>query len=577
MLMSFANAGFSSGLRCNSTFLRHVGGRKLNPFLAIATAFLVCTQQAGAQSPSADPVNSFPELQARLDALATPEGRVIAGARIAGYTFLPQLYQAAGAQLVWSNAANVASLKEAVRRSWEDGLLSADFHDKIIADFEPSKPGNKDAAAIDRDIILSDTLVRLLYQLYFGKVSPNGLDANWNFARPLLSDEPTRIIADALSNGSIGELIEKTKLAHPFYKSLKATLQKYTQYEVMGGWPAVPPGPVLKPDATDPRIPALRKRLAITGEYQDDGNVQSEVFDEPLAAAVRSFQTSHGLEAAGTLGPQTLEALNVSVQQRIEQIRVNMERARWILRTIGDEMVIVNVAGYYLRIILEGKAAWSTRVIVGQNHHKTPIFTEQIKHVVFNPDWTVPRSIVRNEIFPKARANPGYLAAHNYRLTNGSTTVDPSAVNWSQWTAATFPFGVVQSPGPTNALGLVKFLFPNKYSVYLHDTPGRGLFVKADRTFSHGCIRVEDPLKMAEIILGNRLGWDRAKIDSIVATGKLTQVSLPKPLPVLLLYWTVDPQLGGNANFFRDIYGRDARLLKALNSEFEPKPVAVTP
>ena len=162
------------------------------------------------------------------------------------------------------------------------------------------------------------------------------------------------------------------------------------------------------------------------------------------------------------------------------------------------------------------------------------------------------------------------MTANNYTLTAASGAVDPASVDWSQYTGATFPYGVVQRPGPKNALGLVKFLFPNKYSVYLHDTPGRGLFDRADRTFSHGCIRVENPLKLAEIILADRLGWDRAKINGVVAAGKLSQVNLPKPLPVLLLYWTVDPQFDGSANFYQDIYGRDARLLKALNSEFVP-------
>jgi murein L,D-transpeptidase YcbB/YkuD len=173
-----------------------------------------------------------------------------------------------------------------------------------------------------------------------------------------------------------------------------------------------------------------------------------------------------------------------------------------------------------------------------------------MKTVVFNPDWTVPRSIVRNEIFPKASANPGYLSANNYILKSSNGSVDPATIDWTQWTAATFPYSVVQSPGPKNALGLVKFLFPNKHSVYLHDTPGRGLFAKSGRTFSHGCIRVEDPLKLAEVILSHRLGWDRTKIDSVVGTGKLTNVNLPKPLPVLLLYWTVDlliERLGGQS------------------------------
>ena len=235
---------------------------------------------------------------------------------------------------------------------------------------------------------------------------------------------------------------------------------------------------------------------------------------------------------------------------------------------MAPEAVIVNVAGFYLHVFLKGEKVWTTRVIVGQSYTKTPIFTETMKTVVLNPDWTVPQSIVRNEVFPKASANPGYLAAGNYYLADGSGKA-VGDVDFAAYTAASFPYRVVQKPGPKNALGLVKFLFPNKYSVYLHDTPSRQLFDKSGRTFSHGCIRVEDPLKLAEIILGDRLGWTRAKIDAAVATGKQQWIKLPNPLPVLILYWTVDPSPIGGASFHRDIYGRDARLIKALNAPFK--------
>lgn len=534
---------------------------------AIAFFFALCLPVA-AGSPLPGIAASLPELRARLDGLGKPEGRSIGGAKIASFEFLPKLYATLGYQRLWTNPGNIAALKDAVKRSWEDGLLPADFHDKFVADFEYHDAN--DAASTDNDIVMSDALVRLLYQLYFGKVSPNGLDPNWNFARPVLSDDPVKIVSTAISDGALAGLIEKAKLAHPFYQSLKAMLQAYTHYGDIGGWPQLPPGPPVKPGASDTRMPILRKRLAITGEYQDDANAPSEILDDKLTEALRKFQKSHGLEAEGSLGPQTLIALNVTVGQRIEQIRVNLERARWILRSIGNEMVVVNVAGFYLRVVLEGKPVWGTRVIVGQTYHKTPIFSEPMKSVVLNPDWTVPRSIVRNEMFAKASANPNYLTSNNYTLTSASGAIDPATIDWTQWTAASFPYGVVQRPGPKNALGLVKFLFPNQYSVYLHDTPGRGLFGKSGRTFSHGCIRVEDPMKLAEIILGNRLGWDRAKIDGLVNAGRLYQVNLPKPLPVLLLYWTVDPQFDGTAYFYQDVYGRDVRLLKALNSEFAP-------
>jgi murein L,D-transpeptidase YcbB/YkuD len=502
-----------------------------------------------------------------LAKLAKPDGRIIAGNHIAGWDFLPKLYAAAGNAPLWTHAQDLAALKEAVARSWEDGLDPNDFHSKAVE--SAALP-----LSVEQDIVLSDALARLLYQLYFGKVNPQALSADWNFARPVLSADPASAISQALNGGTVSQLISRVRLAHPLYDALKATLQTYTQIDAKGGWPSVAAGPTLKFGTKDERVVSVRARLAITGEYQATP-ADEAVFDEPLLAAVKVFQRQHGLDEDGAVGPATLTALNVSAGARINQIRINLERARWILRDIGPEMVVVNIAGRYLHLIFDHKVAWTTRVIVGRAYTKTPIFTEAMEFVVLNPDWTVPRSIVRNEIFSKASADPGYLDAHDYYLTDGKGgRISPQSVAWGSYTGATFPYGVVQRPGPKNALGLVKFLFPNKYSVYLHDTPSRQLFEKSDRSLSHGCIRVQEPLKLAELILGNRLGWTRAKIDAALAAKKLQTVSLPKPLPVLLLYWTVDPTFDGGAHFYPDIYGRDASLLKALDADFVPAPIA---
>ncbi len=513
-------------------------------------------------------VVAVPELKARLDAMAAPAGRTVSGIAIAGFKFLPRLYAAHGYRLLWTDAARIDQLKEQVLRSWEDGLLASDFHNAFVSAYQP--PQNIDAAAIDGDIILSDAFVRLLYQLYFGKVSPNSLDADWNFARPMLADDPLQTISAAIAAGEIAQLVEKAKVDHPYYRSLKATLQAYTQMDANGGWSAIPAGASIKPGASDPRVAALRNRLAITGELDAGADIASEVYDETVSAAVAKFQKSHGLEADGVLGAKTLAELNVPVATRIDQIRVNLERGRWILRGLGPDFVAVNIAGYYLRLVFGGKLAWGTRVIVGRSYTKTPIFTGDMKTIVFNPDWAVPRGIARNELFPKASADPAYVAGNNYVLKGPQGPVDPAMINWEQYTAATFPYTFVQQPGPKNALGLVKFLFPNKHNVYLHDTPSRGLFAQSGRSFSHGCIRVQDPLKLAELILGNRMGWERAKIDRIVAAGKMSGVALTKPLPVLLLYWTVDPEFDGSARFYPDIYARDGKLLAALNAAFKP-------
>lgn len=529
----------------------------------MAIAFFLLVHGIAQPSFALDP--GAAALESRLSALARPDSRKIGSIDIAGYDFLPKLYLALNYQPVWT-PANVAALSQAIARSWEDGLIPADFHDdyvkKVLGASAPS-----DAA--DRELILSDALVRLLYQLYFGKVAPNGLDPNWNYARPVLTEDPVAPIAAALQTEKLADLFDKVSLKHPLYIELKALLQQFTDYEARGGWPSVPDGPSLKPGQTDPRIAILRERLAVTGEWQGRPDAGGDVYDPSLVDAVKLIQTLHGLQPDGVLGPGTLAVLNVPVSTRISQIRANLERGRWLLRSMGPEAVIVNVAGFYLHVFLKGEKVWSTRVIVGQSYTKTPIFTEPMKTIVLNPDWTVPQSIGRNEIFPKAAANPGYLAAGNYEVIDSSgRPVGP--VDFATYTAATFPYRFRQQPGPKNALGLVKFLFPNKHSVYLHDTPSRQLFDKAGRTFSHGCIRVEDPLKLADIILGDRLGWSRTKIDGIVASGKMQAIALPKPLPVLVLYWTVDPSPQNGTAFYADIYGRDAKLIKALDAPFRP-------
>lgn len=507
------------------------------------------------------------ELNARLAALAAPAGRTVAGRNIAAYEFLPKLYAAMGNKLVWTGRSRVEALASAIEQSWKDGLLPSDFH----ADYVRSQLGSAPTKSlVDRDIVLSDALVRLLYQLYFGKVDPNGVDPNWNFVRSGLSNDPVQTVSSALTAGKVEELVGRARVDHPLYAELRNLIEQFTSYEMAGGWGAIAKGPVLKGGQKDARVPQLRERLRVTGEYTVEPSGEGDVLDGELVSALKEFQRTHAISPDGVLGPETIDALNVPAHERIDQIRVNLERGRWLLRDLKPDMVLVNVAGYYLHLFLDERRVWSTRVVVGQTYTKTPIFTENMKLVVLNPDWTVPRSIIKNEIFPKASASPAYLDAHDYYLID-DTRRPVGAVDLRAYTAATFPYGVVQRPGPRNALGQVKFLLPNPYSVYMHDTPSRQLFDRSSRNFSHGCIRVENPIKLAELILADRLGWSRSRVDAAVASGKLTNVTLPDPLPVLILYWTVDPSVGKAPIFYKDVYGRDAALLKALNAPFKPK------
>jgi murein L,D-transpeptidase YcbB/YkuD len=318
-----------------------------------------------------------------------------------------------------------------------------------------------------------------------------------------------------------------------------------------------------------PRVAALAARLVASGELDmHDG----DVFDAPLADAVRRYQTRHGLTADAVVGQATLASLNAPIQARIDRLIVNLERWRWLPETLGERYIIVNIAGFKLDLVEDGEAALSMRVVVGTPFRRTPVFSERISYLVLNPSWHVPHRIAITDKLPLIKANPDYLAQQNYALLQGwgadERVIDPATVDWPAVTRNDFPYRLRQAPGPFNALGRVKFMFPNKFSVYLHDTPARELFGRDARAFSSGCIRLERPLDLAETLLAAEPGWSRTAIDAALATGREQTVRLGRPVPVHLLYWTawVDPA-DGTLNFRDDIYGRDTRVLAALREQ----------
>jgi len=501
----------------------------------------------------------------------------IANNQIIAPNFLKKFYTALNFQPIWTNPETVLELKRLIGQCWQDGLLRKDFHGQalglVLSNEAPPK-----LTPDQQDIILTDAYVGLLYQLYFGKLSPNKLDPNWNFKHLLPEQDPNlptgtpeQVIAKAIKENTIRSLVEKVRISHPYYQGLQRVLKIYTDNANLAEWPVIADGPPLKPGASDPRVPQLRKRLTLVHGFQATFVSDSKVYDPELEKLVRQFQQNHGIDNDGVIGARTLKALNVSPKKRVDQVRVNMERARWALRSLiqKKDLVIVNIAGFYLHLILNGKPVWLTQVITGKTYHKTPIFSDQMEYIVFNPNWNVPPGITRNEMLPKLRKNPQFLTNNNYKLvaSNGKT-VAPTSINWQQVSGRSFPYRIVQNPGPKNALGRVKFIFPNRHNVYLHDTPGKSLFSKTKRAFSHGCIRVKNPAKLAELILANRNGWSPEKVKQTIAKGERHRVNLTKKLPVAILYWTVDPSFKGQIRFYNDIYGRDARILKALNAQF---------
>ncbi|MCC0049093.1 MAG: L,D-transpeptidase family protein [Rhodobiaceae bacterium] len=353
----------------------------------------------------------------------------------------------------------------------------------------------------------------------------------------------------------------------PQYQRLRTALAVFRQLAAVGGWPQVPGGPTLKEGMTDPqRVPVLRKRLEVAG-FMRQGAHSGDVFDGALVEGLKVFQERHGLEIDGAVGPNTLAELNVTAEQRVRQIEINMERRRWMEDKPGDFYIFVNLADQFLKVVERRPDREHTihtaLTVVGKQFHRTPVFSETMKYIVINPSWNVPFSIATKEYLPKLKQNPGVLAAQNIRLLADGRDVDPYSINWASVTPRTFRWQLQQRPGKNNALGEVKFMFPNRFNVYIHDTPSKGLFSQASRVFSHGCIRVQNPFDLADVILG-RQGMSHKEIQQIKDTGSERIVRLKEPIPVHINYLTAWVNKDGTVHFRRDVYGRDAALDKAL-------------
>ncbi|MGB5337441.1 MAG: L,D-transpeptidase family protein [Woeseiaceae bacterium] len=350
------------------------------------------------------------------------------------------------------------------------------------------------------------------------------------------------------------------------YLGLAAELQRYRSISAAGGWPTIPAGPTLRPGAEDPRLGDLAERLAITGDLPADETGHSH-YDEALENAVRRFQGRHGLAMDGLVGRATLRALNVSAQKRVDQIRVNLERMRALADAGEPSLLLVNIAAFEATLYRDAAAAWSTRVIVGEQEAQTPELTSEVRSVVFNPTWWVPRSIASEEMLPKIRQDPGFLAKGGYELYDRDRKpVDPDAVDWGDYSVNNFPFQIMQRPGPDNQLGQVKFVFSNPYSLCIHDTPSRSLFANTRRALSHGCVRIDEPMALATLLLEAE-GWTKTQVVKEAEAGVTKSVVLSQPLPLFIVYWTAMVDEVGTVQFYDDIYDRDAQLLKRIRTD----------
>ena len=511
-------------------------------------------------------------IQSRLSDLASRRIADIAGEGIVSLPVLQQVYTVSTRFApVWDTPVLADPLVRALESSAEHGLTPGDYHLEAIRTLR-ARPASSPQAAADLDLLMSDAMLRLAYHLHFGKVDPERLDPDWNMARVVEGFDPAAWFQRAIASGDAAGALAALAPARPYYWELRRVLSEYRAIAASGGWPAVPAGPALRPGMNDPRVPMIRRRLAVTGDWIGSFPSDSALYDDSLAAAVRRFQYRAHETEDGVAGASTIQAMSVPAARRVDQVRIDLERARWAMHDLADTLVVVNISSSNVYLMEQEQVTWRARCMVGQPSRKTPVFADRMRYLEFNPTWTVPRGILAKDILPAGKRGEAILERKHLKAIDGAgRVVAPSSIDWSRYTASTFPYALRQDPGPQNALGRVKFMFPNHHSVYLHDTPSRDLFAHSRRTFSSGCVRVENPLQLAERLLADSVRWNAAAIQRVVDSGRTTRVDLARPLPVLLLYWTVSVDDQGKVRFSDDVYRRDAPVLKALDEPFRPR------
>jgi murein L,D-transpeptidase YcbB/YkuD len=501
-------------------------------------------------------------LRARIEAIDASGHAVVAGTGLLAPTLLSRFYRERDYRPLWQPAGSEGGPRiDELLRALEDarvhGLDPDAYHATQLARLAADP-----TAAADLELLATDAFVRHAWHRAHGRIAPADADPEW-FLFVTEADPPT-LLGQLASSIPVGFLLDGLWPEAPQYWRL---VEEKRRLLARGATPSLPieagpiaAGPLLRLGRSNPRVPALRARLGLRAGSDDR-------FDAELDAAVRAFQQSQGLAVDGVVGPNTLDLLNVTDAERITRIDVNLERWRWLMRALPATRVQVNVADYTLQVFEAGQEALRMNVIVGTPFRRTPVFTEPMRYLVFNPDWRVPRRIAVEDKLRLLQKDAAALAAQGYeaRRANSPDPLQPvDAFDWSTVTPRTFDYLLRQRPGANNALGRVKFILPNPYSVYLHDTPARELFARSGRAFSSGCIRLEHAMLLADWVLRDQPTWTRERIDAVLEAGEPVEVPLRQPLPVLVLYFTVVAGESGTIYYRPDLYGRDAKVAAAL-------------
>lgn len=457
-------------------------------------------------------------------------------------------------------------LIEQMQQAGDDGLDPGAFDlDRLRAAVEWAKQHGADPEALaSLELALTHAALHLGRALAVGSTLPRDGGAKWK--PPGFSP---RALLSVIARDGMADAFEAARPQWPEYARLREALKSYRELEARGGWPIIDKGPVIEPGAEDPRVPILRQRLIATGELKSRDSAEGNTYNERAIEAVKRFQRRHGLEEDGRVGGRTLKALRVPVQERIAQLQINLERWRWTPFRSDTPWVMVNVPAFELSAYDKGERVLRMKVIVGLPDWQTPLFSDRIESLSIHPTWTVPRKILTEEILPKLRDDPGFAEAAGLEVVEKETgtPLAPEEVDWSAVDERAVAYRVRQAPGANNPLGPIKFDLPNRYAIYLHYTDAPRLFEEADRAVSHGCVRVQDPMALADFLLEPTGKEGKTTLRRLIDEGAPKNLALPKPVPVEFVYFTAWKDDDGSIQFRDDVYGHDHRLARALNRE----------
>jgi murein L,D-transpeptidase YcbB/YkuD len=522
-------------------------------------------------------------LRARIQAEGIKKKFICQGELVCGASVIPRFYANREFKPAWYGPAGVFSqadaLLAAIREAARDGLSPGDYHlnrlNVLMADIRQKQSRSIPVdmeVLVDFDLLLTDAFLLLASHLLAGRVNPETIHAEWVVFNPQI--DMAAALQSALETNQVKSVLTILRPSHPGYQALREKLQHYRMILKQGGWPVLPTDTNWQKGDHGTRFFLLRKRLELSGDFDPSESGLTYMFDDALEKAIRRFQERMGLKPDGIVDEQTLLALNIPVEERIRQIELNLERWRWVPHELGQRHIIVNIADFALSVVEDNNTVMKMRVVVGKDYQKTPVFSENMTYLVLNPYWNIPRKIAVEDILPKVKRNPRYLLRRDIKVFESwrkdAPELDPLEIDWSQVTQSSFSFKFRKESGPRNDLGQIKFMLPNKFAVYLHDTPFRGLFSKQSRGFSHGCIRLEHALDLAAHLLRDDPDWTREKIVATIRSSERQEVRLRQPIAVHVLYWTAWVSEDGLLHFRDDIYERDEPLDVALR-ERPPK------